>query len=95
MKMKTCITHKLIATLLLLLSLVYILMPIDFDGPIVGLVDDFFFFMAGFCYFITQFTNVRHVTARRQLNILSLCFLVAGVVWLCILAFTPLCTWVA
>lgn len=86
---------KALAVFLLILSIIYIIVPIDFDGPIWGIFDDFFFFMSGFCFCQGQFLSSRKQHAKQPLNKVALVFLILGIVYLCILAFTPMLKWVA
>lgn len=88
-------THKWLSVLLVLLALTYIIVPIDFDGHVIGFFDDFFLFMASFCYFVSQFTNVLQHKARKRLDMLAICFCILGIAWVCVLAFTPISTIVA
>lgn len=88
-------SSKLVSVLLMVLALVYIILPIDYDGPVIGYIDDFFLFMAAFCYFICQFAESIRPDTRKLLNMLSIIFCVLGIIWLCVLAFTPVTNWVA
>lgn len=86
---------RTLAVIAMILAIVYIIMPIDFDGPLVGIIDDFFIFMAAFCFCQSQFINPAKISARRSLGIISLIFLILGIIWVGILAFTPIQDWVA
>ena len=88
-------SSKLVSILLILLALVYIVMPLDYDGPLIGYIDDFFLFMAAFCYFICQFTESVSQKTKAFLNMISIIFCILGIAWLFILAFTPVANWVA
>lgn len=88
-------SSKLVSILLIVLALVYIVLPLDYDGPVIGYIDDFFLFMAAFCYFICQFTESISPDTKKLLNTLSIILCILGIVWLCILAFTPITHWVA
>lgn len=83
------------AVIAMILAIVYIIMPIDFDGPLIGIIDDFFIFMAAFCFCQSQFINPSKISAKRSLNIISLIFLILGVIWLNVLAFSSIQDWVA
>lgn len=84
-----------LSLLLFLLSIVYIVMPIDYDGPIVGVVDDFLLFMSAFCFMYSQLLSPVKLVAKTMLKMISLIFLLLGVVWIMVLSFTPLLVWVA
>ncbi len=86
---------RTIAVIAMILAIVYIIMPIDFDGSIIGIIDDFFMFMAAFCFCQSQFMNEAKISARRSLNFIALVFLSLGIIWTGILAFTPILNWVA
>ena len=83
-------SHKVLGILIVILSIAYIIIPIDYDGPLIGMIDDFFLFMAAFCFCINQFTSSLHIAAKRKLNIISVTFCAVGFLWLGILAFTPI-----
>lgn len=78
---------KWLAVAAVLLSIVYIVMPIDFDGPIIGIFDDFFFFMAAFCFCQSRFISSKRVAARRALSKCAIVFATLGAIWLVALFF--------
>lgn len=86
---------RILSVILIVLSIVYIIMPLDYDGPMFGIIDDFMFFMAAFCFMYSQFLNRRKKDSRELLKLISLCFLVLGAVWVLLLSFTPILMWVA
>ncbi len=86
---------RTLAVIAIILAIVYIIMPIDFDGPMVGIIDDFFIFMAAFCFCQSQFISPSKISARRSLSIISLIFLILGIIWVGVLAFSPIQDWVA
>lgn len=86
---------KSLAVVSMILAVVYIIMPVDFDGPIIGILDDFLFFMAAFCFCQAQFISTAKASAKRMLNLLALVFLLLGALWVLVLAFTPIQNWVA
>lgn len=88
-------SSKLVSVLLVVLALAYIIVPLDYDGPVIGYIDDSFLFMAALCYFICQFAEFVTPKTKRLLNMVSIIFSVLGIVWLCILAFTPVTHWIA
>ena len=77
------ITLSIIA---LIAAIAYIIMPADFDGPIYGIIDDFCFFMAAFCYAQSQLINPSKVTARALLKRFSIIFICLGLITLTIIA---------
>lgn len=79
-------TAKWLAMAAMVLAIIYIIMPIDFDGPAIGIIDDFFFFMAAFCLCQSCFISSEKKTARRSLRRLSLIFACLGIAWLAVLA---------
>ena len=88
-------SSKSVSILLMVLALAYIVLPLDYDGPAIGYIDDFFLFMAALCYFICQFSESIQPRTRKLLNIISIILCILGIIWLCILAFTPVAYWVA
>lgn len=86
---------RILSVTLIVLSIVYIIMPLDYDGPVIGIIDDFMFFMAAFCFMYSQFLNRRKKASIGLLKLISLCFLVLGAVWVLLLSFAPILKWVA
>ena len=89
------VTFKWLAVLFLIVSIAFLVMPIDFDGPIVGFIDDFFLFMAAFCFAFSQFSKRATPIVKKQLYVISLTFLVFAILWLAILIYSPILHWVA
>lgn len=83
-------TLKWLSAFFLLLAVAYIIMPIDFDGPIIGFFDDFFVFMASFCFTFTQFSHKATHIIRRQLYTFSIAFLILAILWVLLLTYSPL-----
>lgn len=77
---------KALAIAALVAAIAYIIMPIDFDGPIYGAIDDFFFFMAAFCYAQSQFISPQKVSACNMLKKIALIFVCLGILTLSVLA---------
>lgn len=80
------LTGKILAIAVLVAAIAYIIIPIDFDGPIYGLTDDFCFFMAAFCYAQSRFINPGKVSARNLLKRIALIFACLGIAALAILS---------
>ena len=92
---KKAVSFKWLAVLFLIISLIFLIMPIDFDGPIVGFIDDFFLFMAAFCFAFSQFSKKATPMVKKQLYVISLTFLILAILWLAILMYSPILHWVA
>ncbi|MGN1246322.1 MAG: hypothetical protein ACI4UN_06780 [Muribaculaceae bacterium] len=75
-----------LAVLALAAAIAYIVMPYDYDGPLYGIIDDFCFFMAAFCFAQSQFISPLKVSARSLLKRISLFFLFIGIAALSVLA---------
>ena len=86
---------KVLSIASILFAIIYIVMPIDFDGPIIGIIDDFFVFMAAFCFCQAQFLKPEKYKAKHLLNLIALIFACLSLIWLMILAFTPILEMVA
>ncbi len=80
---------KWLSIFFMLLAVAYLIMPVDFDGTIIGYVDDFFVFMAAFCFAFTQFSHKMNTIIRRQLYTFSIVFLILAILWILILTYTP------
>ena len=70
-------------------------MPIDFDGSIIGFVDDFLVFMAAFCFTFAQFSRKVNPINRRQLYIFSVTFMILAILWILLLVYSPVLQLVA
>lgn len=88
-------TMRWLAVLFIILAIAYLIMPIDYDGPIIGFIDDFFVFMSAFCFMFSQFSRKVNRIIRRQLYTFSISFLVLAILWVIILAYSPVLIWVA
>lgn len=88
-------TMKWLSAFFMLLALAYLIMPIDFDGSIIGFVDDFLVFMAAFCFTFAQFSRKVNPINRRQLYIFSITFMVLAIVWILLLTYSPILQLVA
>lgn len=75
-----------LALIALIAAIVYIVTPIDFDGPIYGKIDDFCFFMAAFCFAQSQFINPVKVSPRNLLKRIAIIFMCLGIAALALLA---------
>ena len=58
---------KWLSAIFIILALAYLIMPIDYDGPVIGFVDDFFVFMAAFCFAFAQFSRKANQIIRRPI----------------------------
>ncbi len=88
-------TFRWLAVLFILAAIAYLVMPIDYDGPIIGFIDDFFVFMSAFCFTFSQFSKKVNKLVRRQLYTFSISFLVLAILWIVILAYSPVLIWAA
>lgn len=88
-------TLRWLAVLFILAAIAYLVMPIDYDGPIIGFIDDFFVFMSAFCFTFSQFSKKVNKLVRRQLYTFSISFLVLAILWIVILAYSPVLIWAA
>lgn len=77
---------KWLSIVLLILSIVYIIVPFDYDETIIGRADDFFLFMSAFCFMYAQFLRNR-ISPYVLLKMLSAVFCFLGAVSLILLAF--------
>ncbi len=82
--------HKALSILLCLLALAYIIIPIDYDGPWIGLIDDSLLIMAALAYCISQFVEPLTTKTRNIIANISIGVSISGIIWLCVLAFTPI-----
>ena len=83
-------TMKWLSAIFIILALAYLIMPIDYDGPVIGFVDDFFVFMAAFCFAFAQFSRKANQIIRRQLYIFSISFMVLAILWIILLSYSQL-----
>ncbi len=77
---------KIFSILILILSIVYIIVPIDYDGTIIGYIDDFMFFMSAFCFVYAHFVNNYSTSSGVLLKMFSVIFCFLGAVSLLLLA---------
>lgn len=85
-KKDTLLYKKLFSVFYFILSIIYVVVKIDFDETLIGMFDDFFIFMSSFCYMYAQFLN-GSIKAIVLLKLVSLVFCFLGVVTLLILLF--------
>ncbi len=85
-KKDTLLYKKLFSVFYFILSIIYVVVKIDFDETLIGMLDDFFIFMSSFCYMYAQFLK-GSVKAIVLLKLVSLVFCFLGVVTLLILLF--------
>ncbi len=85
-KDENALYHKTFSIFLFFLSIIYIIMPIDYDGTIIGMIDDFFIFMSAFCYMYAQF-NKNKLSAYMLLKMVSLIFCFLGTIAFLLLSF--------
>lgn len=72
----------------LLLSIIYLAMPYDYDKiTFIGRIDDFLLFMSAFCFVYTQFMSKYNIVANLILKILSAAFALFAAICLFILYF--------
>jgi uncharacterized membrane protein YkvA (DUF1232 family) len=77
---------RIIAIVLLIASIAYVIIPLDFDKKgILGYFDDFFVFMAAFTFLRGSFTPPERPYIKRQLYSISLTCIVLGIVWILVL----------
>ena len=81
---------KWLSAIFTILAIAYLIMPIDFDGPVIGFIDDFFVFMAAFCFAFAQFSKRATQIIRRQLYIFSISFMILAILWVVLLSYSPL-----
>ncbi len=88
---KTKFKHKkTVSIILFILAIVYLIIPVDYDGSYLGLMDDFFFFMAAFSFLISSFLKSLNKKAQLKLEFIALTFLILGVAVLLTFIFTPI-----
>lgn len=75
-----------LAIIALVAAIAYIIIPADFDGPIYGIIDDFFFFMAAFCFAQSQFISPVKLRPRAILKRFATIFTIMGILTLATLA---------
>lgn len=85
-KKDTLLYKKLFSVFYFILSIIYVVVKIDFDETLMGMLDDFFIFMSSFCYMYAQFLK-GSIKAIVLLKLVSLVFCFLGVVTLLILLF--------
>lgn len=85
-KKDTLLYKKLFSVFYFILSIIYVVVKIDFDETLIGMLDDFFIFMSSFCYMYAQFLK-GSIKAIVLLKLVSLVFCFLGVVTLLILLF--------
>lgn len=78
------IYKKVLSIILFILSIIYVIIKVDFDTSLIGMLDDFFIFMSSFCYMYSQFLKVK-IKATILLKLVSLVFCFLGVATLLVL----------
>jgi hypothetical protein len=78
------IYKKVLSIILFILSIIYVIIKVDFDTTLIGMLDDFFIFMSSFCYMYSQFLNMK-IRAALLLKMVSLVFCFLGVATLLVL----------
>lgn len=81
---------KWLSAFFMILSVAYLIMPIDYDKSALGYIDDFFIFMAAFCFTFAQFSRKVTQVIRKQLYTFSITFTVLALLWILILIYTPI-----
>jgi len=84
---KKCL--KWLSAIFMILSIAYIIIPLDYDNSALGYIDDFFIFMAAFCFAFAQYSRKVSPINRRQLYTFSITFTVLAILWILIMIFTP------
>lgn len=80
-------TLRIAAVVYMILAIVYLVVPVDFDRVgWLGYVDDFFLFMSAFTFLNGSFQKAERAFIRRQLYVLSAVFFVLCPIWLLILS---------
>ena len=78
------IYKKVLSIILFILAIIYVIIKVDFDTSLIGMLDDFFIFMSSFCYMYSQFLKVK-IKATILLKLVSLVFCFLGVATLLVL----------
>ena len=78
------IYKKVLSIILFILSIIYVIIKVDFDTSLIGMLDDFFIFMSSFCYMYSQFLNMK-IRAAVLLKMVSLVLCFLGVATLLVL----------
>ena len=79
-KNKNKTTIRIMAVCAMVLALIYIVLPYDFDDTLIGRIDDFMLFMSAFCFVYSQFLSEVKARAKVLLNLMSLVFCVLWVI---------------
>jgi uncharacterized membrane protein YkvA (DUF1232 family) len=82
---KSC---RIISLILVVLAIIYVIMPYDYDKGLLGYIDDFFVFMAAFTFSRSCFQRSERKFIKHQLDMISLVFICLAICWLLLLAFT-------
>lgn len=67
------------------ISIIYIVVPNDYDTSVVGYIDDFMFFMSAFCLLYAGFVDKYKVRSVVLLKMLSALFCLMGALTLFLL----------
>lgn len=76
---------RVFSLIFFVVSIIYVVMPIDFDTSIVGYIDDFMFFMSAFCLLYAGFVDKYRVRSVVLLKMLSALFCFVGALTLFLL----------
>lgn len=71
-------TSKLISIILFIISIIYLILPYDYDVNVIGRIDDFFFFMSSFTYMYSCFVDENRLRVSLMLKMLSAAFCIIG-----------------
>ena len=71
---------KPLGAIALILAIIYLTMPYDMDYAWYGYIDDFFVFMAGYCFFMGN--RLGNSPTKKLLYTLSVFFFIIGILTL-------------
>ena len=81
-------TYRSLSILLFILAIIYFIVPVDFDGSIIGFIDDILLLLASITFCLSQFIGAFQGKSIKSLNRLSLILLILGIIWVLILSFS-------
>lgn len=84
---KSFVWLRLLSLLSIVVAILYLIYPGDYDNGIIGRIDDFLFFMSAFCFAYSQFIDNMHARASIILAVVSILFCLLGAIWLLLLIF--------
>lgn len=76
---------RVFSVIFFVLSIIYVVVPVDYDGTIIGYIDDFMFFMSSFCLLYANFMDKYNVRSVVLLKMLSALFSFVGALSLLLL----------